>query len=371
MKKIRREYVIIAVFWILIGTAYYWWGIFGDAINQVNNEKREMAEWPEFSIETISDYPKAVEDYINDHLPFRNQLIQLNSAIDYFIFHSSQSDCVIVGKDNWLFYADKDDGDPISNIKGRKLLTEEQLEAIGYNMVITRDRLAEQGIEFVIFIAPNKERVYSGQLPYGYGAPAAEYPVQQIVNFLRDNTDIKIVYPVNEIVEAANTLGPDTLVYHKTDTHWNQLGGYIGTRELLSALNIELPGYDAPEITLTHIEDSAGDLADMLNLKDWVDTGDAITVSGYETHNYATLENDFYTNYRYKDENADPRKIMVLRDSFGSNMADVIGTQFSESILVHVNTFANEMIAEEMPDIFVLETVERYAASQLMDFIYE
>lgn len=371
MKKIRREYVIIAVFWILIGTAYYWWGIFGSAIDQINNEKRDLAAWPEFNIETISDYPGAVEDYINDHLPFRNQLIQLNSAIDYYIFHSSQSDRVLVGKDNWLFYADKRNSDPISNIKGRNLLTEEQLEAIGYNMVITRDRLAEQGIEFVIFIAPNKERVYSGQLPYGYGSPATEYPAQQIVNFLRDNTDIKVVYPVNEIIEAANSLGEDTLVYHKTDTHWNQLGGYIGTRELLSALGVDIPAYDSAEITLTHGEDSPGDLADMLNLSDWIDAGEVVTVSGYDTHNYETLEYDFNTNYRYKAMNADPRKIMVRRDSFGTNMANVIGTQFSESILVHKNSYTNEMIAEENPDIFVLETVERYAASQLTQFIYE
>lgn len=371
MKRIRREYVIIAVFWLLIGTAYFWWGVFGGAGDQTNHEKRDLAEWPEFSIETISDYPGAVEDYINDHLPFRDQLIQLNSAMEYYLFHSSTSDSVLVGKDNWLFYADTDDGDPISNIKGRNLLTDEQLAAIEYNMVITRDHLAEQGIEFVIFIAPNKARVYSGQLPVGYGSPASEYPVQQIVNFLRDNTDIRIVYPVNEIVSAANMLGADTLVYHKTDTHWNPLGAYIGTRELLSALHVELPSYDAPEITLTHVEDGPGDLADLLHLSGWIDAGEYVTVSGYDTHNYVTLENDLYTTYRYTAENADPRKIMVCRDSFADNMANVIGSQFAESVMIHQNYFTYDMIAAEQPDIFVLEMVERYAPKRMTKFLYE
>lgn len=371
MKKIHREYVIIAVFWILIGTAYYWWGIFGAAIEQANNEKRDLAAWPAFSLESIGKFPKAVEDYIDDHLPFRNQLIALNSAIDYYLFHSSSSDRVVVGKDGWLFYVDEEDGDPIEDYKGHDLLSQEELEQIGYNMVITRDRLAEQGIQFVIFIAPNKERVYSGQLPYGYGSPATEYRTQQIVNFLRDNTDIPVVYPVNEIIGAANMLGPETPLYYLTDTHWNELGAYVGTRELLSVLGVDLPAYNSSEITLTHVLDEPGDLAEMLDLTDIMDVGETVAVSGYDMHGYETLEDDFYTNFRYKAENADPRKIVVRRDSFGTNMAPIIGSQFSESVLVHKNGFENSMIVEERPDIFVLGTVERYAPTQLSRFIYE
>ena len=64
-----------------------------------------------------------------------------------------------------MFYSFVSDGDPVSCYMGTNLLTEDDLKAIADNCVSQRDFLAEQGKEFVIFIAPNKERIYSEYMP--------------------------------------------------------------------------------------------------------------------------------------------------------------------------------------------------------------
>lgn len=59
-----------------------------------------------------------------------------------------------------------------------------------------------QGKEFVIFIAPNKERIYYEYMPAQYGLPADNYGALQIYNYLKSNTDLKVVYPYAEIMDA-------------------------------------------------------------------------------------------------------------------------------------------------------------------------
>ena len=107
--------------------------------------------------------------YKTDNIPFKNQLIAINNSIDYFVFHKASNERVILGEDQWLFYDCKDDGDPIGSYQGTNLFTEADLLAIKNNCIEQRDFLASQGKEFVIFIVPNKERVYYEHLPERYG----------------------------------------------------------------------------------------------------------------------------------------------------------------------------------------------------------
>lgn len=371
MKKKKTAYVVIILFLLLTGTAYLVWPLASRFVDTENYEKRELAVKPDFQIAAINDYPEQFESWLNDHLPFRNQLIRLNCALDYFVFRTSTSDRVAIGSNGWLFYTDLADGDPLSCYKGTNLLTEEQLEQIADNMITTRDNLAKENTEFVIFIAPNKERVYDEHMPKYYGAPAEEYAVRQIYDYLKEHTDIRIVYPIEEMKNAEQKLGEERLMYHKTDTHWNELGAYIGGRELLAELGIDMPAYDSPEISVTEMEDTPGDMADILNLSNLIDPGMTYAPTGYDAHDYVNDMWEFDTEVRYHAQGADPRTIFVRRDSFGSAMANLIGSQFDRSVMIHSNSYTNDYVEQEDPDVFVYECVERYAATGLLDFRYE
>ena len=48
-------------------------------IDSENHENRVFAEMPRLSIQTLASFPKQFDDYFNDHLPYKNQLVMTNT----------------------------------------------------------------------------------------------------------------------------------------------------------------------------------------------------------------------------------------------------------------------------------------------------
>lgn len=359
-KKIGPKIILMAFLTVICFSRLFW--IFLEKyVDTTNYENREMAAQPRFTIDGYKTYAEEYENWFNDNIPFRNNLISLNTSIDFFVFNMSTNDRVIKGKNNWLFYGDVDDGDPVSCYQGTNLLSEENLQVIAKNCIRQRDFLEGQGKEFVLFIAPNKERIYSENMPDKYGNPAENYRALQVYNYLKENTDLRVVYPYDELIRAKKVRDA---IYYKTDTHWNEIGGYVGASALLLELGIEMPDILSDDITVTKTNDRAGDLAGMLNLtKQLQKTDSDYSVEGYDNHRMENVEWEFSTIFSYKAVNADPRTIYVIRDSFSTAMAPYIGSQFSETYLRHNGTYSYEELEALDPDIVVYEAVERYISN--------
>lgn len=356
--------ILLVTFITIMCSSWLLWFLLKKFVDTTNYENREPAIKPQLSIDNYKNFSKEYEAYFNDNIPFRNNLITLHGAIDYFIFNKSSNPKVIVGDDDWLFYENIDDGDPIGCYQGINLFSEEQLRIIAQKYTDIESFLNKQGKEFILFIAPNKERVYSEKMPKQYGEPAEYYKALQVVEYLRVNTQIRVVYPYDELMEAKSKLFEN--IWYKTDTHWNLVGGYIATSALLSELGIEIPDILSDEISIVSGDRTTGDLAAMLNLMSFFKNTDCeYKVIGYNTHNMQTIEWDFYNAIIYHAENADPRKIYVYRDSFSTNMSDYIGSQFTDSYLRHRETYSYDDFVQQDPDIFVYETVERYVGDLL------
>lgn len=357
-KKIGQS-IILTAFIIIICLSKGIWFFAEKVLDSANYENRQMATQPRLTLDSYATFSEDYTSYFNDNLQFRNNLISLNSGIDYFCFRKSSSDYVIVGEDNWLFYSRTDDGNPISCYQGTNLYTDEELQAMAQNCIAQRDFLLSQGKEFVIFIAPNKERIYSEYMPERYGEPADNYAALQVYNYLKANTDLRVVYPYAELIDAKINLEQN--MYSKTDTHWNFLGGYVGASALMKELGIEMPSIYGDDITIDLAHNYAGDLAGMLGLSKQLKFADIhYTVTGYDLHDMENIEWDEFGMGRYHATNADPRSIYVRRDSFSGHMAGYIGSQFTDSYLRHGGSYTYEDFVSCDADIFVYETVERY-----------
>ena len=356
-KKIASK-IILASFIVIICLSQVLWFFFERYVDSTNYENRSLATRPELTLDSYNTFSDEYESYYNDNLQFRNSLIMLNTSVDYFVFSKSTNSRVIVGKDDWLFYGDANDGDPVSCYQGTNLLSEDELQALAQNCVNIKEYLNSQGKEFIIFIAPNKERIYFDKMPKKYGNPADMYRALQVVTYLRENTDVRVVYPYDELMEAKNTLNEN--IYYRTDTHWNWLGGYVGACSLMKELGIEMPNISSDEISIVQRDNISGDLAGMLNLNKLLRNKDSeFSVKGYNEHNVQNVEWDFYNAIVYHAEGADPRKIYINRDSFSSHMSDYIGSQFNDSFLRHTSSYSYDDFVQQNPDIFVYETVER------------
>ena len=360
-KKTAGHIIILIAFVIIVCLSKGIWFFTEKYFDSANYENRQMATRPRLTLDNYASFSTDYTSFFNDSLQFRNNLISLDSEINYFCFGKSSNEHVIVGDNNWLFYSNEEDGDPISCYQGTNLYTEEELVRIAQNCMDQRDYLASQGKEFVIYIAPNKERVYSEYMPERYGKPADNYGALQIYNYLKKNTDIRVVYPYDALMEAKSII--KTNIYYKTDTHWNYVGSYIGAAELMAELGIEMPKVYSDSISINTAGKTSGDLAGMLNLSKQLRFADyEYTVDGYDAHDSTCIDaSDFYGLWSYRASNADPRIIYVMRDSFSTHLAIYIGSQFKESYLRHKKTYSYDDLIACNPDIVVYETVERLA----------
>ena len=204
----------------------------------------------------------------------------------------------------------------------------------------------------------------------GFLSPDSRDTDAGILN-LRDNTDVRVVYPYDDLIDMKQSLG-NVVLYHKTDTHWNELGGYIGVRKLLEELDIEIPNILGSEVELEEKKSNQSDLADMLNLGDYLDIGVEYSVVGYaKIENLELVKDEFFGEIIYRNKNSNAKKLLVCRDSFGTAMTRILASQFNESVFLHRNSYVeSESIKEHNLDIVVYEVVERYIG-ELLNFKYE
>ena len=352
--------VVYAVFLAAVCLPWALWLLTGGTAD-TSGENRELHELKEIrSLEDYQKFPADFEAFFNDRIPFRSELITLKSAADYYLFNTTSSERAAIGKDGWLFFTDVNDGNPIARYHGYAMYSEAELAKIAARLVGIRDELAARGIAFAVFIAPDKERVYFDKMPEKYGPPSEDHCTRQLVGYLHANTDLCVVYPYDELLAAKAAL-PEP-VYYPTDTHWNQIGGYVGARALLEEFGIRMPAVDSEEITITESgHERIGDLSRMIGLGAQLKgTSADYTVSGYDTHGIENL-GDFDYGYRYRaTEGADPRKILVIRDSFIISMLPYLSSQFSGSYYITFPAFKADLIDEQQPDIVIFECVERY-----------
>lgn len=352
-KKMQVAWFLCFALMLVVPQAVYHLG--GERFETENNENRTLAEMPKLTKESYPEFPAAFENYYNDNLAFRSQIIELNSLLNFKVFRDAASDSVVLGKENWLFYSAEGS---IEDYKGTNLFTTEQLELIKSNLLQARDWLERRGIEFVLMIPPNKETVYSEYLPDYIQKKNDVTRREQLIQYLEAETDLRVVSPVEELRAYQDQYD----LYWHYDTHWNYLGGYIGGAALLKELGIEAAPVESLQITQNDF--SGYDLVNMMNLKSYYEAymPDDVSydVSGYDTHNMQVVKIDDPTEMIYQSEAPDQRKLFLVRDSFAGGMAGVLSANLGYVYMPHWNGFYQQsMIEEQDPDIFVYEVVER------------
>lgn len=326
------------------------------------NENRTLANLPKLNVNFFSNFDK----YFNDNLPFRNYFINMYQKIfnkiddEYFkimnkhnIPYYIEKNGVISGKNGWYFYSAEGS---LYDYTGINLPSQQQLEECAQKVRKIDAYFKSQGKTFVIYVAPNKEEIYSEYMPDAIPVKNQIKKTDMYVDYLSKNTNVKIVYPKNELIDAKN----DKYTYYQYDTHWNSYGSYIGTMKLLESLGMK-NDYD---ITYTETGRTIGgtDLLNMLNIS-------------------SVYENDYSISYReditYKVEEIDPskmnrrtistntnnKKLLLLGDSFHEFMIPFLSKEFENAYYGKIYHYFehNDHINEfNDSDIIVFEAVGRY-----------
>jgi hypothetical protein len=199
-------------------------------------ENRKLAEFPT-QVSSLEDYikwPRRVDDFLADHLPNRGTLLKLNAWIRYYVFGTSPVDSVLVGQDGWLFHRMPAD---MEEIEGRLVRKPYQIRRLRVVLEERRDWLEEQGVDYIVLIAPTKQTVYPEKLPKWVKPGASGSSRRELlISELRHSGSTLSLFDFTPVLREAKTKWEDAL-YYRQDSHWT----YRGALQAYTALTAFAP----------------------------------------------------------------------------------------------------------------------------------
>lgn len=173
------------------------------------------------------------------------------------------------------------------------------------------------------------------------------------MGYLQENTNIRIVFPKNELIEFRHK-NSNTILYHKLDTHWNNAGAYIGADCLANELGLDLP--DLETATLEEYNFKSSDLTNLLGMP-IKDASRDYSISNYGEQSTQIVKWD-YASFIYHTD-VKNKNLYVAKDSFASALAPHIATQYENSYFVMADNLDVQDMLDCDTDVLVYEIVER------------
>jgi len=320
----------------------------GNATGALANEKRALAAFPGFptTLAALWKFPSAFASYYGDHFGLRPRLIRLHAVATYRLFGISPSDKVLVGRDGWLFYADDSS---LEDYRSLAPFTTAEMERWQQVLEERQDWLAKRGAKQLIVFACDKHMIYPEFLPPGFNRTPGDYRVDQLAQFLQKNSRLSVV-----ALRTSQGAGKQAdRLYHRTDTHWNDRGAFVGYREILAALSMTPREY-VPVETVT----DGWDLARMMGLADIIHEEDR-QLQLREPRRAKIVEIDRpdptwnVGRVALEVDDATLPRMVMFRDSFGSALVPFLAEHFSRSVFLWQYDFDPQVIEAEKPDVVI------------------
>jgi len=210
-KKRALAWIIMFICFLIAPTIIYF--AVRDKLPDMDYENKAKMGFPVLTQETYEYYPGSLTAFYEENMPFRNQMVALNNYGLYRVFDDSASSRVLLGKNNFMFYNDPDDGTNVLDYKGFAYFSPDHLAQVTNNLLETERILNEKGCEFWILIVPDKDHVYSENMPdYIIGPNYSR--ASGLLQFLSENTDLNVIYPLPELLVQKEEYEDQMLYYH-------------------------------------------------------------------------------------------------------------------------------------------------------------
>ena len=319
-----------------------------------SSEKRTLAELPQLfdeNGEINRKWNSDFESFVSDNFGFRTSLVRADGLLKAKLFGTSSEEKVIVGKEGWLYYSPTAD-----DFIGNRTVSDLGISNIVRNLSLMQEYAELHGSRFITAVVPNKNSIYPEFMPVNYIRSGENNNLDALGECLSVSG---INYcDLYEVITNEKSRS-DTLLYHKTDTHWNNSGALAGYRGIMAALDIPFENFDKSDYITEKTWD--GDLSTML-FPDSVE-------KDYQNEYDIAFNYTYLGHYRGTDDitinTMNPvgeNDLLMFRDSFGAAVIPYFSENFASARYSRARPYPLYNLEKTAFDVTVLEIVERNIA---------
>ena len=310
-------------------------------------EKRMPAPFPELTNTGGSiniNFLPQLGSWFTDHFAFRQDMVTAQARAKTGLLGESPQESVISGTNGWLYY-----GETLNDYMEKGTMSERQIFNAAHTVRLMQEQCETDGQKFVFAVAPNKNSLYPDNMPKMYKKSGSPKNWDRLVPVLKEEGVCWC--------DLMNTFrSTKEVLYHKTDSHWNNKGALLAYNKILDTAGIQHNDFKNIPCSVSHSAFS-GDLETMLYPKD---------IRREDEFLYA-LPNTFrYVNGQKPDdmniETACPNgagTLVIYRDSFGNTLFPFLAQSFKTTVLRKAVPYDMTLPQKKHANAVVLEIVER------------
>lgn len=340
MRKIAKI-VYIILFLLIISfpcISMLWYEAPENVENRVLSQQPDIIKDKKLNI----NYFNQLSSYINDNFGYRQELVNSYAVIQEKLFNTSTQDIVIVGNDGWLYF-----NSTVNDYIGLDVATKRGVNNIYKTLSLIEEYVEGSESEFVLLIAPNKNSLYPENMPSNYLMSRNNSNISRLEDKLSNLSYLDLFEVFNNESEV---------LYHKKDSHWNNMGAAIVQDELFSFLGKDHKSFR--DVDYTNVNNYVGDLDEALHpLTDYFEKqivfADDFTFS-YIGDNVKTTDYEIFSTNPTKKGS-----IIMFRDSFGNSLVPFVAEEFEEGYFTRNVPYRIDYVDKSNYDFCVLEIVER------------
>ncbi len=333
-----------------------------DALRGPDPEGRTAWPYPSrpTTLSGLNQFSSRFEAYYFDTFGLRDVLLRWNTIVDYFGLGLAPSSDLVVGRDDWIFFAGER---TFENLRGVVPLSDDALEGWRAALESRRDVLADAGCAYMFVACPNKETIYGERVP-GVHEPLGPTRLDQIASYLARTSSVEFLdLRATILAEKAADSGEDTL-YPAHGTHWMGRAAFAAYRAITLSLSRRFPTMNRYDIAECHFP------FEMTTEDSWAPKMYLGTRLLHRIVRAAPIAGPRYVPLRREQEghtwkdtdvigDPDGPRAIVFCDSFFEAVHTLLSDSFAEVMYVRGAPISEQQITDFHPDVVIDLFVER------------